>query len=160
MRFDHHAKRSPGRAIQYGGADFKCCLVEIYGDTGFGTTRNRRHCKIELVRDLELLDLSGDGALKAGTITAVCSGGHRVAQRWSRYFYDHPAIYGTIDGIAYRNAHNEAFAYALYERAADALGRVVRDNRLDDDSRRPEYVRAATEANLVIGFYGKASSHK
>ncbi len=153
MRFDHHSKSASGRGILYGGVDLECCLAEIYGDSGFGLARNRRHCEIEVQRDMDLLDLTGNGALKAGTVTAVCSGSHRIAQQWSRYFYENAAIYGSIDGIVYRNAHNEGLAYALFERAESSLGRVVRVNRLDDGARRDEYVQAAINCNLVIGFY-------
>jgi hypothetical protein len=152
-RFDHHAVGASERGILYASFDFKGCLAEIYGDIGYGTARRRRHCGIRLSRTLRLLDLRGDGALRAGTIAQVTCCPHALAQSWSRYFYENPAIYGAVDGIAYSNAHNEGTAFALYERAADALVSTVWDNRLDDSNRRAEYEGAAREANLIVAFY-------
>lgn len=154
-RFDHHIKTGTDRGILYAATDFKGCLVEIYGDKGYGRARNRRHCEVATNRKLLLLELRGDGAMRAGAITAICSGSHTIARLWSRYFYDHPELYGHIDGLAYRNAHNEGTAYALYERCADALDFTTWDDRLDDERRRSEYERAAAESNLDIAFYGR-----
>jgi hypothetical protein len=153
-RFDHHTKAKDDRGILYAGETFKDCLVEIYGDRKFGLTVNRRHCQLRLLRELILLDLRGDGAMRAGTITKLCSGPHRMGQRWSRYFYENEARYGVVDGIVYHNAHNEGEVYALYERANRAFI-VIRDNRLDDGSRRDEYVQAALSVNITVGFQGQ-----
>ena len=49
--------------------------------------------------------------MNAGTIAKVCSGSHRIAQQWSRYFYE---TYEDIDGIIYPNGHNNDTAIALY----------------------------------------------
>jgi RES domain len=152
-RFDHHVKHEDGRGILYAAADFKGCLVEVYGNRGYGVAGERRHCGIRVSRALRLLELRGDGALRSGTIAQVSSGSHTTARRWSRYFYENTELYGVIDGIAYSNAHNEQTAFALYERAADAVANIEWDNRLDDRSRRDEYECAAREANLIVAFY-------
>jgi len=154
-RFDHHAKIGTDRGILYAAADLKGCLVEVFGDQGYGRARNRRYCGIVTRRRLLLLELRGDGALRAGAITAICAGSHAIARLWSRYFYEHPELYGQIDGLAYRNAHNEGTAYALYERCANAFDSTAWDDRLDDEHRRSEYERAAAESNLDIAFYGR-----
>jgi hypothetical protein len=44
-----------------------------------------------------------------------------LTQAWSCYFYEHPEIYGTVDGLLYLAAHNGGTAVALYERASDAI---------------------------------------
>lgn len=152
-RFDHHVKCADDRGILYAAADFKGCLAEVYGNRGYGVAGARRHCGLRVSRSLRLLDLRGDGALRAGTIAQVSAGSHATARRWSRYFYEKTDLYGVLDGIAYTNAHNERTAFALYERAADAVANLEWDNRLDDRSRRDEYERAAREANLIVAFY-------
>jgi len=56
--------------------------------------------------------------MAAGSVDALAqTADHRTTQPWSRYFYDHPEIYGEIDGIIYASAHNSEDSIALYERA-------------------------------------------
>jgi hypothetical protein len=66
-----------------------------------------------------------------------------------RYFYEQTSLYGEIDGISFRNAHNDEAAIALYERAQSAL--VCPDTqilRLDDPSIRSAIQKAALENHL------------
>jgi hypothetical protein len=75
-----------------------------------------------VTRELRLLDLRGRGAMRAGSVAALSQDAdYRLSQSWSRYFYEHPDSYTSIDGILYANAHNSGDAVALYERAAGAL---------------------------------------
>lgn len=60
--------------------------------------------------------------MKAGSVSALAKIPDRsLSQAWSRYFYEHPGDYGIVDGIIYSNAHNDAEAIALYERAVPKL---------------------------------------
>lgn len=71
---------------------------------------------------LQLLDLRRGGGRAAGAEDALAAEGDRTtSQAWSRYFYEHPEIYGAVDGIIYANGHNGDTAIALYERAAGKL---------------------------------------
>lgn len=151
-RFDHHrgrgAAREPSvdaeRAVYYASWStneaeaFSSCLVEVFGDTGIVELANRMVAMPALTRHLRLLDLRGRGAMRAGTIAAVAKCHHSQAQPWSRFFYESTDIYGRVDGLLYRNAHNDEPAVMLYERAVDSLvcppGAVV---RLDHPSLRP-----------------------
>ena len=73
-------------------------------------------------RALNLLDLRGRAALRAGTVTAIAAGDYDLSQAWSRHFYDDPTgINGPIDGLHWASAVNGDRAVALYERAADAV---------------------------------------
>lgn len=149
-RFDHHTRHDSNRGILYAAEDMKGCLVEIYGNNRSGYTCNRCYCEIPLLRDLRMLDLRGDGVMNAGTIAKVCSGSPRMAQQWSRHFYD---TYSDIDGIVYPNGHNSDTALALYERAANALATPSLDTRLDDVAIRNTVVFAARQSTMAIAMY-------
>ena len=74
-----------------------------------------------VTRPLHLLDLCGIGAMRAGSVSALCATADRaLSQQWSRYFYEE-SIYQNCDGIHYHNAHNNEEAFVLYERAANGL---------------------------------------
>jgi hypothetical protein len=128
------------------------CLVEISGDAGVVDLHRHRVASPILRRDLHLLDLRRNGALRAGTNAAIAKVPDRnLSQAWSRYFYEKTEVYGTVDGVVYLNAHNDEEAIALYERAGDALecppDRVI---RLDDETLRAAVLEAADDNELVI----------
>lgn len=92
-----------------------------------------------ITRELQLLDLRGRGAMRAGSVAALSQNAdYGLSQSWSRYFYQHPAVYTSIDGILYANAHNGGDAVALYERAAGALA-CSEDFVMRLDSADPEF---------------------
>jgi len=153
-RFDHHVPATT-RGIIYAAETLAGALAEIYGDTAGGPTNGYRYCALEPIRSLSLLDLRDNGAFAAGTILAVSSTSHPLAQEWSRYFYDNVAVYGEVDGIIYPNAHNGALAVALYERADAGLApKPAFDRRLDSKTHRQEFVaaiRSAINLDVYIG---------
>ena len=59
--------------------------------------------------------------MRAGTVAAIASSQHALPQPWSRDFYEHPEIYGEVDGLLYPSAHNGDPCVALYERARGGL---------------------------------------
>lgn len=159
MRFDHHRTGDggtpaddPERSVYYAAATLSGCLVEIFGDTGV-VDLGRHHVALPILRrDLRLLDLRGNGAMRAGTKAAVAKVAQRgISQAWARHFYEMIDVYDRVDGLIYPNAHNDEDAVVLCERAVDALecppGRVM---RLDDEALRPAVLEAADDNNLVV----------
>jgi len=155
-RFDHqepHAGQpasDPDRGIYYAAQTLSGCIVEVFGDTGLIACGEWHIARVWLVRPLTLLNISGRGAMRAGSVAALSKvPDHAVAQQWSRHFYEQPE-YSQCDGIYYSNAHNDGPAFALYERAEDALdcppGSVV---RLDDPALRGELLRVAKLNHLI-----------
>ncbi|MGH9550153.1 MAG: RES family NAD+ phosphorylase [Terriglobales bacterium] len=127
-RFDHHRLAAAGpsddrdRGILYGAPTLSSCLVEVFGDTKIIDVAALELAIIEVSRELKFLDLRGNGAMRAGTVAAICKeSNRRYTQEWSRYFYDHGFVYDTVDGIIYGNAHNDEDALALYERSQGSL---------------------------------------
>ncbi len=78
-------------------------------------------------------------------------GRRRLTQAWSRYFYEHPELYGQIDGLIFNNAHNGEEALALYERAATQMASaqtVVQ--ALDAPALRNKLFVVANRLNLLV----------
>ena len=159
LRFDHHRRREDGkpaddaeRGIYYAAMTLSGCLVEVFGDTGVVDLGNHHVASPILRREVRLLDLRRNGAMRAGTQAAIAKVSDRdLSQAWSRHFYENTEIYGGVDGLIYLNAHNDEEAIALYERASDALEcppeRVI---RLDDQALRAAVLEAADDNNLVV----------
>jgi RES domain len=159
LRFDHHrgnedgtSRDDPERGVYYAARTLSGCLVEIFGDTGV-VDLDRHHVASPILRrGLRLLDLRGNGAMRAGTKAAIAKVPDRsLSQAWSRHFYETPEVYVDIDGIIYLNAHNDEEAITLYERAYDALecppDRVL---RLGDEALRMAVLEAADDNDLVV----------
>lgn len=122
-RFDHRLidETSPTRGVYYAARDLEGAIVEVFGDTGVVQLLPWYVAVSYPQRDLLLLDLRGSGAMRAGTNSAVTKARHNQTYQWSRYFYEHPEIYGELDGLLWPNAHNDADAILLYERTKEAL---------------------------------------
>ncbi len=160
LRFDHHrgkgeereSSTDTERGIYYAAPTLSSCLVEMFGDTGVVEMGTNRVAAPILGRDLRLLDLRANGAMRAGTKAAVAKVSDRMlSQAWSRYFYDTLKTFAKVDGLLYLNAHNDEDAVALYERARDALlcppDRVI---RLDDEAIRAAVLEAANDNDLLM----------
>ena len=144
------SSEDPDRGISYAGLTLSCCLVECFGDVGVIEIKGQQIARLELTRDLTLLDLRGSGAMRAGAVAALAKIADRnLSQAWSRYFYERTADYGQLDGISYLNAHNDEEAIAIYERAQSAL--VCPDSQilpLNHPSLRPAILEAALTNHL------------
>ena len=157
-RYDHHIDNGPAsllvpqdRGITYVARELTCNLAEYFGSAGGGDAGSLRYCGIMVERDLQLLDLRGNGAFRAGTIGAISSQSHSCSQSWSRWFYETTDIYGELDGIIYPGAHNHEDAFAFYERAENAIAPApVFDHELRDRVIRAEVLRALGEVRLPI----------
>lgn len=150
-RFDHHFQGSRTRGIYYAAPTLEGCVVEVFGDAGTLNLRDRRVASPLARRDLLLLDLRGRGAMRAGTVGAISAADHRISRAWSRYFYEHPDVYGEVDGLIYSNAHNGDDAVALYERSRGALRcPAPRDRPLDDPATETAIRQIAHQNNLIV----------
>lgn len=111
---------------------------------------NQQIGRIQLTRDLTLLDLRANGSMRAGSIAALAKVADRhLSQDWSRYFYEQTDLYGQIDGISFLKAHNDEEAIALYEQAQSAL--ICPDDQilpLAHPSLRPAIQEAALDNHL------------
>ncbi|MEA5532779.1 RES domain-containing protein [Crocosphaera sp. XPORK-15E] len=158
-RFDHHYLNNKGepqenshRRIYYAGLTLSSCIVEIFGDTRLIEIKDQCIAYPYLTRDLKLLDLRKNGAMKAGSVAALAKTSDRnLSQEWSCYFYETVTNYGEIDGIFYGNAHNDEDAIALYERAQNSL--ECPDNKiinLNHPALRPHIQAIAKDNHLII----------
>ncbi len=122
-RFDHHLPppRRQRRRILYGATLGATCFAEY-----FQTTRTIDRVldapwlvSFELVRDLELLDLTGPWPTRARASMAINSGPRPRARLWSQTIY---AAYPGVEGLWYGSSMDgNRPAVALYERAKTAL---------------------------------------
>ncbi len=154
-RFDHQKRKArlpcdnPARGIYYAGFSLSCCVVETFSETGLIECGDYVAAQTHLTRRLRLLDLRGNGAMRAGSIAALTSvPSRRLSQAWSRFFYETP-IFKNPDGLLYHNAHNGEESVALYERAADALTIAPADCLpLGDPALRTYLQAVAVRSNL------------
>ena len=157
-RFDHQRAPYPTRAddpdrsIMYGAFTLASCLAEIFGDSKIIEVGAWEVAGLRTTRDLNLLDLRGNGALRAGTVSAVAKESNRqFSQTWSRYFYDHGFVYTEIDGLIFYNAHNDEEAFAFYDRASNGFQCAAADIKpLRHDSLRTAIQDIAIENGLVV----------
>ncbi|MBR8828059.1 MAG: RES family NAD+ phosphorylase [Gomphosphaeria aponina SAG 52.96 = DSM 107014] len=161
-RFDHHKtspdlkpQLDPERSIIYGAFTLSSCLVEIFGDFDIIEVKQQQVASIELTKSLTLLDLRGNNAMKAGTVSAISKTANRnLSQTWSRYFYEQSSLYGEIDGLIYSNAHNDEDAVALYQRAITKLTLAkVQTMSLNHPALRSAIFQIAQNHSLLVSPY-------
>ena len=126
-------------------------MVEVFGDTRLIAPAGYHVGRIEITRDLRLLDLRGPGAMRAGSVAALAKvPNHALAREWSRHFYEHPT-YRTCDGLIYSGAYNDQDAIALYERQAGALACPPSSVMpLDDPALRGALLKIAADHDLYL----------
>lgn len=84
-------------------------------------------------RALTLINFNGPGLARLGATAEVVHGGlpYDIPQAWSRALHDHPIA---ADGLAYTARHDpDELCYALFERAAQAIGEQSRRTDMDSD---------------------------
>jgi len=151
-RFDHH--RGTGsrerRGICYGGLTLSSAVVEAF-DIGIVEPGTKRLARARAARDMLLVDLRGRAAMRSGTVAAISAADHSLSQPWSRYFWEHPEIYGELDGLFYPSAHNGEPAVALYERGrAEIEVPPGHDAPLADPAVLAAVRRVALDHGLVV----------
>jgi hypothetical protein len=125
-RFDPHVRdrrRNPredpeGRGVLYFAADLGTALAEAYSGQRpqVDICPHARAGWARPTAAIDLLDLTGDGAMAIGAVGTLAWGDEPRArtQRWGRRIYEQ---YGDLDGIHYRAASQGGESVALWERA-------------------------------------------
>lgn len=125
-RFDPHVRdrrqrprEDPhGRGVLYLAGDLETGLAEAFPEQ-WPEVRICPHARAGWVRPsapVELLDLTGNGAMRIGAVGTVAWGDEprRRTQRWGRKLYEQ---YEALDGIVYSGAHQGGESVALWDRA-------------------------------------------
>lgn len=126
-RFDHHLPDTEGRGqleergATYLAPDILTCLAEVFQETLRTIQRARRSpwlVSFPLASDLQLLDLTGTFALRAGASQKLMSGPVSYAQNWARGFYE---VYAELQGLYYPSSMTNKPAVVLNERVDPLL---------------------------------------
>jgi hypothetical protein len=118
--------------VLYLGISLKVCFIEavlrdqrdgVVGDFPIDEAelRNRQYAEIEVESEsgLNLVDLTGDGAVRMGMPSDVLRGSRQgSARHWSLAFHTHPAV---PDGIMYPSRLNGETNLAIYDRTISKL---------------------------------------
>src|ERR1700730_12891896 len=117
-------------AVLYLGESLKLCFLEaVLRDQRNGAVgdfllsehelRARRYAEIGIARELTLVDLRGDAAIRTGVLSDVVHGSQQSLSRWwSVAFHEHPQ---KPDGIIYPSRLNAETSLAIYDRAIAKL---------------------------------------
>jgi hypothetical protein len=138
-RFDPHVRdrrQRPrddpqGRGVLYLAADLGTALAEAYAGQ-WPEVRICPHARAAWVQPsaaVELLDLTGNGAMAIGAVGTLAWGdeSRRRTQRWGRRIYEQ---YVHLDGIRYLAAHQGGESIAVWERAPAVAALAGGDRRL------------------------------
>jgi hypothetical protein len=116
--------------VLYLGESLKVCFLEaVLRDQRNGAVgdfllsehelRARRYAEIAIARELTLVDLRGDAAIRMGVPSDVVRGSQQSLSRWwSVAFHEHPQ---KPDGIIYSSRLNAETSLAVYDRAIAKL---------------------------------------
>lgn len=127
-RFDPHVRdrrqqpklQPDGRGVIYLGDTLGCGLAEAFQEQwpDVQICPNRHVVQAAPHAPIELLDITGDGAMAIGAVGTLGSGDEprRLTQRWGRAIYeDLPGL----AGVLYRGAHQGGLSVAVWERAGE-----------------------------------------
>lgn len=99
------------------------CVVEL------AEIEARSLARIEIVEDLRLVDLTGDGPLRMGVPSDVAGASDQsLAQAWSVAFHAHKV---QPDGVHYPSRLNEERCIACYDRAIGKLQTTATPRLMD-----------------------------
>ena len=154
-RFDHHLapSRIQDRAILYatnGRTALRTALAEVFQKTQVIdlTKDDPWLVGFRALRDIRLLDTSGDWPLAAGGSMAINSGSRKDSRAWSREIYRQ---YTSVEGIWYPSSLIGTACVALYERARSGVPLVpVFHRALKDRAIRLLIKKAARTIRYVI----------
>lgn len=131
-RFSDPRRRVPANrfGVLYLGQSLKVCFLEaLLRDQRNGHVGDFPIDEVELdarvvaqftpKRDLRVIDLTADGAIRMGIPTDVIGASNQnLSRAWSVAFYSHPLA---IDGIRYASRLNGEINLAIYDRAVSAI---------------------------------------
>ncbi len=87
-----------------------------------------------------------DGAMRAGSVAALAKTAERAcSQAWGRYVYEHPELYGMVDGLRFFNAHNDLFQEVAKYRAARRMWAEIMRDRFGATDERSLKLRFHTQ---------------
>lgn len=119
-RFDAPAQEY---RILYVAQNQQGAFIETFGaHTGirvvsYGELSLRSMSCLQTTRSLKLVDLTGPGLSKIGADGRLCTGNHRLSQRWALALWQHSM---QVDGIYYRARHDLSHnCAAIFDRAMD-----------------------------------------
>lgn len=125
--------------VLYAADTFDGAFIEIFGRSPGANTvdggqlATRGVARIETLRALRLVELTGPGLAWIGATSALFAGPHEAAREWSRAMWSHTSA---PDGLRYRSRHDPAsFCVALFDRAADAIRATDEGSLLADPHR-------------------------
>lgn len=139
-RFDHHLRDARGEArhqddrrILYAARAGPTAVAEAFQHARIidRSSNDPWLVAFPIIRNVELLDLTGTWPTRAGASMKINSGPRPTAQRWSRTIHE---AYPEIEGLYYCSSmHANKPCAAFYERAEDALpDRPLFNRPLDD----------------------------
>ncbi|MBW4697298.1 MAG: RES family NAD+ phosphorylase [Aphanocapsa lilacina HA4352-LM1] len=102
--------------------------------------------KLICLRPLRLVDIIGAGLARIGADGRLCTGDHRLAQRWALALWRHP---DDIDGICYRTRHDlSQLCAVIFDRSRSVL-MVTKRRSVPAESLLELSPRSSTVINLV-----------
>jgi hypothetical protein len=125
--------------VLYVAADLRGAFAETFLRTPGRTLlpldliRRKSRLRIRVIRALRLVKFAGAGLARLGATAEVTHGGlpYDAPQAWSKAVH---ALPSAPDGIAYRARHDDdAFCYAIFERAAAHIEEDSRELDIDRD---------------------------
>jgi len=136
----------------YAGNDDACAFVETFGrDLDLRVVSSadlaaRGRSRVEIVRDLRVVDLTGSGLARIRADARLTTGDYTVAQRWSLALHQHP---DRPDGLIWPSRFDPSrVCLAVYERARTSIQTVPVSSLIDPGFRH--------ELALMLDRYGIA----
>lgn len=115
-RFNHQIPAEPDRGIAYGAKLLSGALAEVYGSSRVIDRLATMHVGFFAPqRDVELIDLRGQGSLAVGATAELMTTPDRdLSQRWARWLYQR---YEWACGVAFVGRYAGCLCAAMWERA-------------------------------------------
>ena len=105
----------------YAGSDDSCAFIETFGRdldlrvVATNDLKERGRSRIEITRDLRMVDLTGPGLAQIRADGRLTTGDYAVAQRWSLDLHEHP---DRPDGVIWTSRFDPSrVCLAVYDRA-------------------------------------------
>lgn len=111
--------------VLYVAEDVHCAFIETFGRllgdqvVALDELAVRQIARLEVRRQLRVVDLSGPGLRRLGADARLSTGDYRIAQRWALALWQHPSH---PDGLYWRSRFDPSRAcVAVFDRAGDAI---------------------------------------
>ena len=140
--------------VMYAGCSEACSFIEVFAeplDVRFVTwaqLNERKLSRIDVVRPLRLVSLSGADLKRVGADARLFAADHHVAQAWSRALHDHRT---RPDGIRYPARHDPGeLAVAVFARARRLLRARTAKAVLGAPANRPVLAKLLDRYSLGV----------